>query len=118
LQHVKLLNTTILTSNLNLTPHGPSPEAATTLTIQVPPPTGESRQLALASASKSGEEALHKIREARGGHQKKLRSMQVSKSVRPDDLQKAQKQMEEVVKKGNEDVKRIVDEVKKVLDRS
>lgn len=107
-----------MTSDLNLTPHGPTTEAPTTLTIQVPPPTGETRQLALQSASKSGEEALHRIREARGGHQKKLRDYQKAKSVRPDDLQKAQKQMEEVVKKGNEDVKRITDECKKVLDRA
>jgi ribosome recycling factor len=112
-----LINTIILSSTLNLTPHGPNPEAPTTLTIQVPPPTGESRQLALQSASKSGEEALHRIREARGGHQKKLRDYQKAKSVRPDDLQKAQKQMEEVAKKGNEEVKRITDECKKVLDR-
>ncbi|KAE9972072.1 hypothetical protein EG328_005245 [Venturia inaequalis] len=116
--HVKLVNTTIVTSDLNLTPHGPTTEAPTTLTIQVPPPTGETRQLALQSASKSGEEALHRIREARGGHQKKLRDYQKAKSVRPDDLQKAQKQMEEVVKKGNEDVKRITDECKKVLDKA
>jgi len=115
--HVKLLNTTIVTSTLNLTPHGPTPEAPNTLTIQVPPPTGESRQEALATASKFGEEALGKIRDARGGHHKKLRAMGVAKKVRPDDLQKAQKQMEDVVKRGNEDVKRIVEDVKKVLDR-
>jgi ribosome recycling factor len=83
----------------------------------VPPPTGESRQQALASASKSAEEALGRIREARGAHQKKLRAMQVSRSVRPDDLQKAQKQMEDVVKRGNDDVKKVLEDTKRVLDR-
>lgn len=34
----------------------------------------------------------------------------------PDDLQKASKRMEEVVKKGHSEVKRIVDGAKKVLE--
>jgi ribosome recycling factor len=36
--------------------------------------------------------------------------------VLPDDLQKASKRMEEVVKKGHSEVKRIVDGAKKVLE--
>ena len=44
--------------------------------------------------------------------------MEVARSVRPDDLQKARKQMEDVVKRGNEDVKRVADDAKRVLERS
>jgi ribosome recycling factor len=115
--HVKAVNTAIVTSVLNLTPHGPTSEAPTTLSIQVPPPTGESRLQAVEAAKKEEEVALGKIREARGKHQKKLRAMGVSKSVRPDDLQKAQKVMEDVVKRGNEDVKRVVEDARRVLER-
>lgn len=115
---VKPINTAIVTSALNLTPHGPTSDAPTTLTIQVPPPTGESRMQAVEETKKEEEIALGKIREARGKHQKKLRAMGISKSVRPDDLQKAQKEMEDVVKRGNEDVKKVVEDAKRVLDRT
>ncbi|KAF2420323.1 ribosome recycling factor [Tothia fuscella] len=114
--HVKPVNSAIVTSKLNLTPHGPNPEALTTLTIQIPPPTGESRQEALMQASKAAEEALGRIREARGGHQKKLKSLQTSKKVRPDDFHKAQSEMETVVKNGNDEVKKILDNSKRVLE--
>jgi ribosome recycling factor len=115
-KHVKPIKSAILASNLNLTPVRPSPEAPTTFTTQIPPPTGESRQAALASASKSAEEALGRIREARGGHQKKLRTMQTSKKVRADDFHKAQAEMETVVKKANEEIKKILENSKKVLE--
>ena len=86
-----------------------------TLTVTVPPPTGESRQAAIEQASKAADKAYFEIREARGAHQKKLRAMQVARTVRPDDIQKAHKQMEDVVKRGNEEVKRILDGVKQAL---
>ena len=114
---VKPINTAIVTSPLNLTPHGPTPEQPTTLTIQVPPPTGESRIAAAEAAKREEEVALGRIREARGKHQKKLRAFGVSKSVRPDDLQKAGKMMEDVAKRGNEDVKKVVEDARRVLER-
>lgn len=117
-QHVKPIKSAILASHLNLTPIGPSPETPTTFSIQIPPPTGESRQAALASASKAAEESLGRIREARGGHQKKLRAMQTSKKVRADDFHKAQAEMEIVVKKGNEEIKKILENSKRVLEGS
>jgi ribosome recycling factor len=40
----------------------------------------------------------------------------LDKSVVPDDLHKAGKRMEEVVKRGHVEVKRIVDGAKKVLE--
>jgi ribosome recycling factor len=113
---VKRINTAILTSKLNLTPHGPNPEAPTTLHITIPPATGESRQQALAAASKAAEDAGGRIRLARGETQKKLRAMDIAKSVRRDDIQKAQKQMEDIVKAGNAEIKKILDNSKKVLE--
>jgi ribosome recycling factor len=113
--YLKPISSAIMSSNLNVTPQGPAPGAPTTLTIPLPPPTGESRQQALQQAQKWADEALGKIREARGAHQKKLRTFQKDRKVRPDDLQKAQKRMEEVTKAANEEVKRILDGAKKVL---
>jgi ribosome recycling factor len=40
----------------------------------------------------------------------------VDKAVLPDDLQKAKKMMEDVVKRGHSEVKRIVDGAKRVLE--
>ena len=116
--YVKPVNTAIVTSNLNLTPHGPTSEQPLTLTIQVPPPTGESRMAAVEAARREEENALGRIKEARGKHQKRLRAFGVSKSVRPDDLQKAQRLMEDAVKRGNEDVKRVVEDARRVLERA
>ena len=113
--HLKPISSAIMTSGLNLTPQGPAPDAPTTLSIPLPPPTGESRQQALDQAQKWAEEALGRIRDARGAHQKKLRKFQVERKVRPDDLQVAHRKMEEVAKAGNEEVKRILDGAKRVL---
>jgi len=115
---VKAINTAIVTSALNLTPHGPTPDQPTTLTIQVPPPTGESRMAAVEAAKREEENALGRIKEARSKHQKMLRGFGVAKSVRPDDLQKAMKLMEDAVKRGNDDVKRVVDDARRVLERA
>jgi ribosome recycling factor len=56
------------------------------------------------------------IQVARQEHNKLLRKYELNKEVLPDDLQKAKKQMEEVVKKGHTEVKRISDGAKRVLE--
>ncbi|KAJ4371383.1 ribosome-recycling factor [Neocucurbitaria cava] len=102
--------------------HTPSPlsplNPATPLTIQVPmpPPTGESRRAAVDSAVKASERADKWIQTARQEHNKKLRKYELNRDVLPDDLQKAKKRMEEVVKKGHGEVKRISDGAKRVLE--
>jgi ribosome recycling factor len=53
---------------------------------------------------------------ARQEHNKRLRKFELNREVLPDDLQKARKRMEEVVKKGHTEVKRISDGAKKVLE--
>lgn len=114
-EYIKPLTSALLSSQLGMTPAPPTPQEPTTLTLSIPPPTGESRQQAIDQAGKWAEEALGRVREARGVHQKKLRGFQVAKSVRPDDIQKATKGMEEVAKRGNDEVKRVLDGAKKVL---
>ena len=114
--HVKPVSSAILESDLNLVPHGPNPEQPTTLTINIPPPTGESRQKAIDEASKTADKAYGEVKDARAQHQKRLRAMQLARSVRPDDLQKAHKLMEDIAKRGNEEVRRIFDGAKKVLE--
>jgi ribosome recycling factor len=42
--------------------------------------------------------------------------MDIAKTARRDDVQKAQKQMEEIVKAGNDEIKKILDNSKKVLE--
>lgn len=115
-QHVKPVTSAIAASPHNLAPQHPHSDLPLTIPVPIPPPTGESRRAALDAAQKASEQADTTIREARQGHNKKLRKFQIEKSVLPDDLQKAGKRMEEVVKKGHSEVKRIVDGAKKVLE--
>lgn len=102
---------------MNLQPqqdaHNPSQ-----LNIPIPPPTKESRELALAAASKAGELANMGVRNARGAMQKRLRAMELKKAVRPDDLKKAHKEMEKVVETGVTDVKRSVDAARKTMEQA
>ncbi len=84
--------------------------------INIPPPTTESRRAVVNEATKAGEKANTSIKDGRGKQQKKLRSMQTSKSARPDDLKKAGDKMEKIVEKGQAEVKKIVDNAKKVLE--
>ncbi|KAJ9635089.1 ribosome-recycling factor [Coniosporium tulheliwenetii] len=114
-EHLKPLTSAIASSPYNLTPQ-PSPDSPTTLLVTVPPPTGESRQQALDAAHKAAETANLAVKNARAAHQKKLRSLEKARKVRPDDLQKAHKEMEAVVKRGGEEVKRITEGARRVLE--
>ncbi|KAI9880145.1 MAG: hypothetical protein M1830_005174 [Pleopsidium flavum] len=114
--HVKSITSTIQTSNLSLTPQL-DPQTPTHLTIPIPPPTQQSRMEALQTAIKAGEQAGMAVRNARGVQQKKMRAMQVAKTVRPDDLKKAGEGMEKVVERGHGEVQKVVDGAKRVLER-
>jgi ribosome recycling factor len=116
LQHIKPITSAIAASPHSLTPL--SPESSSPLTIQVPlpPPTGESRRAAVEAAIKASERADKWIQTARQEHNKKLRKYELNRDVLPDDLQKAKKRMEDVVKKGHTEVKRISDGAKRVLE--
>jgi ribosome recycling factor len=102
---------------LNLQPQQ-DPQNALQLNIPIPPPTKESRDLALGAAGKAGEKAGVGIRDARGAMQKRLRAMELSKAARPDDIRKAHKEMEKVVDKGNADVKKAVEAARKAMEQS
>jgi ribosome recycling factor len=103
--------------DLNLQPQ-PDAQNASQLNVPIPPPTKESRDLALAAANKAGETANVGVRNARGAMQKKLRAMELKKVVRPDDLKKAHKEMEKVVERGVADVKKSVDAARKTMEQA
>lgn len=117
LQHVKPVSSAIQASNLSLTPQ-PDPTGTNPLllVINIPPPTADSRKAAVAEAAKAGDKAATTIKDARGKQQKKLRTMQLNKTARPDELKKAGTAMEKVVEKGSGEVKKVVDSAKKVLE--
>ncbi|RDL33109.1 Uncharacterized protein BP5553_08548 [Venustampulla echinocandica] len=85
------------------------------LNVPIPPPTKESRDQALAAASKTGETAKTAIQAARGVQQKRLRAMELNKTARPDDLRKAHKDMEKVMERGATEVKKYVEEARKAM---
>ncbi|KXT07670.1 hypothetical protein AC578_10204 [Pseudocercospora eumusae] len=115
--HVKPVSSAIQSSNLSLTPQpDPTGQNPLLLILNIPPPTAESRKAAVNEATKAGDKASTNVRDARGKQQKKLRALQLNKSVRPDDLKKAGTMMEKVVEKGTAELKKIVDNAKKVLE--
>ncbi|QSZ29699.1 hypothetical protein DSL72_004216 [Monilinia vaccinii-corymbosi] len=116
--HIKSIISTIQSApNLQLQPQ-PDPHNPLALNIPIPPPTKESRDLALQAASKAGEQASVGLRNARGAMQKKLRTMEIKKLVRPDDSKKAHKEMEKVVEKGNGEVKKLVEAARKGMEQA
>jgi ribosome recycling factor len=118
LQHVKPIVSAIQGSkDLNLQPQQDAKNALQ-LNIPIPPPTKESRELALGAAGKAGEAGSVGIRNSRAAMQKRLRAMELNRSARPDDIRKAHKDMEKVVEKGNADVKKAVDAAKKAMEQS
>jgi ribosome recycling factor len=118
LQHIKPIISAIQGSkDLNLQPVQDA-QNPSQLNVPIPPPTKESRDQALAAASKAGEAANLGVKNARAAMQKKLRGMEVKKLVRPDDLKKAGKEMEKITEKGHQDVKKAVDAARKTMDHS
>lgn len=116
-EHLKPTTTAIQSSGLNLTPQpDPTGTDPLLLVLNIPPPTAESRRAVVAEASKAGEKAKTSVHDARAKQQKRLRTMQLGKSARPDDLKKAQGRMEKVVEKGNTEVKFVVEAYKKILE--
>ncbi|KAK1022787.1 hypothetical protein LTS16_025426, partial [Friedmanniomyces endolithicus] len=115
--HLKPIVTAIQTTPLLNPPLNPQPDPSgqnpLLLVLAIPPPTAETRRLAVGEAGKLGERAGVAIREARARQQRKIRGLGVSKLARPDDLKKAGTGMEKVVERGMGEVKRVVEGVKK-----
>ncbi|KAH9864237.1 hypothetical protein J1614_010171 [Plenodomus biglobosus] len=114
--HIKPISSAISSSPHSLTPLSPEPSNPLTIQVPLPPPTGESRRAAVESSIKAAERADKWIQTARQEHNKKLRKYELNKDVLPDDLQKAKKRMEDVVKKGHGEVKRISEGARRVLE--
>ena len=84
--------------------------------MPVPPVTAETRDLAKQEAKKMFERANNEVRNARGDAQKRHRKMELGRLVIRDELRKAHKQMEEVVKKGQDEVKKVYEGSLKALE--
>lgn len=92
LQHVKpILSSLASVPSLTYTT---SPTDPLTITIAIPPVTAESRLAAKKQADKKGEEALFALREARGAQRKRHRRMELGKLVVPDELRRAEREVE------------------------
>ncbi|KAF2994157.1 hypothetical protein E8E13_000436 [Curvularia kusanoi] len=114
--HIKPITSAIASSPHSLTPLAPEQSNPLTIQVPLPPPTGDSRRDAIEAARRAGDKADAGIQRARQEHNKLVRKYELNKEVRPDDVQKSKKRMEEVVKKGHEEVKRIADGAKRVLE--
>ncbi|KAJ4403703.1 ribosome-recycling factor [Didymella pomorum] len=114
--HIKPITTAIAASPHSLTPLAPEQNNPLTIQVPLPPPTGDTRRDAIESAKRASEKADAMVQRARQDHNKLIRKYELNKEVRPDDIQKAKKRMEEVVKKGHDEVKRIADGAKRVLE--
>ncbi len=86
------------------------------ITIPVPPITAETRSQARLEAKKVYDRAVQDVRTCRGDAQKRHRKMELGKLVIVDELRKAHKMMEEVVKKGNDELKKVYEASLKALD--
>lgn len=93
----------------------PSPTSPLELSIPVPPPTAESRSATLAAATKAGEVAAAAVQNARAAQKKLLRAMDLARTVRPDDLRRAGREMEKVVEGGVREVRGVVEGARKGL---
>ena len=116
LQHLKPV-TSALQSTEGLSPQSP-PQGADPLhiIIPIPPTTRESRQQASKLAHEKGEATLFSLREARSAQKKKLRAMELARKVGPDDLKRAERDMEKVNEKATGEVKKVVEEARKRLE--
>lgn len=81
--------------------------------VPLPPPTKESRNETIGQATRIGQKMQDGVRNARQTCHKKLQSLK--NTARPDDLKKAEKRMEEVVKKHKATIDKIVETAKKTI---
>ncbi|KAJ9615873.1 ribosome-recycling factor [Cladophialophora chaetospira] len=131
--HVKPITSALLASPYSLVPQTTAPHTPGTtssaqssalprdanpllIIVPVPPVTAETRNLAKQEAKKMFERANSEVRNARGDAQKRFRKMELGKLVIQDELRKAHKAMEEVVKKGQDEVKKVYEGSLKALD--
>ena len=117
--HVKPITAAIQASPYSLTPQpvGAQDSNPMVILVPVPPVTAETRAQAAQEAKKCTEKASLEVRTARGEAQKVFRRMEQGRLVVPDELHKAHKGMEEVVKKGQDEVKKVGEAAIRALER-
>ncbi|PWY71492.1 putative ribosome recycling factor [Aspergillus heteromorphus CBS 117.55] len=115
--HVKAITSSIISSNLSLTPQ-PDCHNALQLNISIPPPTKESRDQTISMSKTAMEKAAGAIRDSRGTVHRRLQDLQKRKLARPDDVRKAQEQMEKLTEKGQRDVKDLFETTKRAMERA
>lgn len=64
------------------------------------------------------DKAASAVRDSRGSVHKRLQDMQKKKVARPDDVRKAQDQMEKLTEKGQKELKDLFETSKKALERA
>ncbi|KAG7005935.1 hypothetical protein G7Y79_00017g043170 [Physcia stellaris] len=125
-EHVKYISSALQSSPLSLQVLTPSPPPNSgsgasssnqqlEIHIPVPPTTTESRQAASAQATAKGDAALSALNQARAVQKKRLRALSLARKVGPDELKRAEKEMEKINKEAEGVVGRIVEEKKRGL---
>ncbi|PYH50869.1 ribosome-recycling factor [Aspergillus niger CBS 101883] len=115
--HVKPIRSSIVSSNLSLTPQA-DPHNSLQLNVTIPPPTKESRDQTIAMAKAAMEKAAGAVRDSRSAVHKRLQDLQKKKIARPDDVRKAQEQMEKLAEKGQKEVKELFETTRKAMERA
>ncbi|OJI84291.1 hypothetical protein ASPTUDRAFT_56215 [Aspergillus tubingensis CBS 134.48] len=115
--HVKPIRSSIISSNLSLTPQA-DPHNSLQLNVTIPPPTKESRDQTIALAKAAMEKAAGAVRDSRSAVHKRLQDLQKKKIARPDDVRKAQEQMEKLAEKGQKEVKELFEATRKAMERA
>ncbi|KIW38550.1 uncharacterized protein PV06_09506 [Exophiala oligosperma] len=112
--HVKPISSAVQASQHSLAPQHDDSNPLL-INVPVPPVTAETRQQAKEEAKKVYDKSSQAIRNVRGDQQKKFRKMELGKLVIVDELRKAHKQMEDVVKKGQDEAKKVYEAAVKAL---
>lgn len=76
------------------------------VSIPLPPPTREGRDATVKQSKDIGHKALDAVKNARLAMHKKIQA--AKRTVRPDDLKKADKKMEDIVKKRKAELETII----------
>ncbi|RPA89345.1 ribosome recycling factor [Choiromyces venosus 120613-1] len=107
--NVKHVIAAIQKADLNVQPM-PDPKNAQLINVPLPPPTKETRMQVAEMVGKAGDKTMNLLRLARQDSHKLLKGL---KKERPDDIRKADKQLEVVMKKVNAEAKKVVEDAKK-----
>lgn len=97
-------------------PNNPSSTTQLEIHVPIPPTTTESRQTASGVATQKGEGALFALNQARSAEKKRLRALHLAKKVGPDDLRRAEKEMEKINKDSQAAMEKLVKERKRTLE--